>query len=161
MSWVEQVFGKSSSEVTVHDIQRLSDDKVEENQNLEYKAPDILEKPEQLSQWTSAFLNAEGGLIIVGVREDDPNKKQRLNVKIYPVAIEFVAPKFTRERVDQLVYSNIRGDTTPQIAMFPVRNPQGESIFLLDVSQGDNPPYQEADGKYYRRRKYTKNDMRH
>jgi hypothetical protein len=49
---------------------------------------------------------------------------------------------------------------SPTIRIHPVRGDSGNA-FLLDVPQGEYPPYQASDGRYYRRINSTKNSMRH
>lgn len=80
MGAIREIFGKEPADIELTDIQNLVDNKVEENKMLEYKAPGILSHANDLSQWISSFLNAEGGLIIIGVCEDNPNKKEKLNL---------------------------------------------------------------------------------
>ena len=76
MGIIEDIFTKSPKELTLSDIHKLIDDKREESRTLEYKSPDILKNPTDLSEWVSAFLNADGGLIVLGLCESDPKKKQ-------------------------------------------------------------------------------------
>lgn len=161
MSFVRMIFGKPAEEVRLSDIQALIDNKVEEGHHLEYKSGQILKKREQLSEWVSAFLNAEGGLIVIGVTEDDHTKKNRLDARIYPEALDYALPGFTRERVEQIIHTNIRGDDVPHIAIYPVRDSGSDCVYLVDVPQGQAPPYQAADKKYYKRLNFTKCAMEH
>jgi hypothetical protein len=163
MGAIEDIFGKKPIKIELHDIDNLVKQRTEERRDLEYKGPDILGKPEQLSQWISAFLNADGGLIIIGVCEDDPNKKNRISAKIYPTRIEFCSNEYTKERVEQLIFSNIRYSSKPDIRIYPIRDPDDstQAIYLVEIPQGDIPPYQAADGKYYRKLNATKYTMPH
>jgi hypothetical protein len=161
VSFVPTIFGKPPGDVRLSDIQALIQNKVEENHHLEYKSGKILREGEKLSQWVSAFLNAEGGLIVIGVTEDDPSKKNRLDARIYPQAIDYAPPGFTRERLEQIIRTNTRGDDVPDIAILPVRDDASNCVYLVDVPQGQAPPYQAADGKYYRRLNFTKCAMEH
>jgi hypothetical protein len=163
MSFVKDLFGKEPTDVRMGDIDNLIATKKEENRYLEYKDPRILGTPEQLSQLVSAFLNADGGLIIIGVCEDDPNKKEKLEAKILPIRKEFVGKEYTKERIELLVSSNIHSSSRPVINVYPVRDEVdvSKAIYLVEIPQGDNPPYQAADGKYYRRLNATKYPMPH
>ncbi len=163
MDVIESIFGKEPGKVELADIDNLIQQKREEGRNLEYKGPDILGKPERLSQWISAFLNTDGGLIIIGVCEDDPKKKEKVSARILPVRIEFVGSEYPKERVEQLIFSNIRSSSEPDIRVYPVRDVSDSTrvIYLIEVPQGDNPPYQAADDKYYRRLNATKYSMSH
>ncbi|MGD0795528.1 MAG: ATP-binding protein [Dehalococcoidales bacterium] len=163
MGAVEDIFSKPPDKVEVSDLQKLIDEKREETRNLEYKSPDILSKPVDLSEWVSAFLNADGGLIIIGLCESDKNKKNNINTKIFPVKLEFVGSSYTKERVEQLVINNIGCSSRPEIRIYPIRNPNdySQAIYLIEVPQGDNPPYQAQNKKYYRRLNATKYEMPH
>lgn len=163
MGFVKDLFGKEPPEIKIEDIDNLIATKKEENRSLEYKDPRILGMPEQLSEWVSAFLNADGGLIIIGICEDDPNKKEKVEAKIFPIRKEFVGKEYTKERIEQLIYSNIRSSSKPVINVYPVRDEADASkaIYLIEIPQGDNPPYQASDGKYYRRLNATKYPMLH
>ena len=163
MSFVKDLFGKEPPGIKIEDIDILIVNKREEDRFLEYKDPRILNTPEKLSGWVSALLNADGGLIIIGVCEDDPDKKKKVEAKIFPVRKEFVSKKYTKERIEQLIYSNIRSSSRPVINIYPVRDEADTSkaIYLIEIPQGDNPPYQASDGKYYRRLNATKYPMPH
>ena len=76
-------------------------------------------------------------------------------------AVDYAPTAFTRERLDQIIHTNIRGDDVPHIGIFPVRGSANNCVYLVDVPQGEAPPYQAADGKYYRRLNFTKQAMRH
>lgn len=163
MSFVKDLFGKEPPDIKIGDIDNLIVNRREEDRFLEYKDPRILGTPEKLSGWASALLNADGGLIIIGVCEDDPNKKEKVEAKIFPVSKEFVSKKYTKERIEQLIYSNIRSSSRPVINIYPVRDEADTSraIYLIEIPQGNNPPYQASDGKYYRRLNATKYPMPH
>lgn len=163
MGAIEDIFIKPPNEVSLSDIQKLIGDRREETRNLEYKSPQFVEKPAELSEWVSAFLNADGGLIILGVCESDPKKKNNINTKIYPTKIEFVESRFTKESIEQIITSNIGCSTKPDIKIYPVRdsNDPSKAIYLIDIPQGDNPPYQAHNRKYYRRLNSTKYELPH
>lgn len=51
----------------------------------------------------------------------------------------------------------------PNIKIYPVRDSHDPSkaIYLIDIPQGDNPPYQAQNKKYYRRLNATKYELPH
>jgi hypothetical protein len=163
MGAIEDIFTKPANKLGLRDIQKLIDDNREETRNLEYKAPQFAEKGAELSEWVSAFLNADGGLIILGMCESDPNKKNNINAKIYPTKIEYVESRFTKESIEQIIFSNIGCSSKPDIKIYPVRdsNDPLKAIYLIDIPQGDNPPYQAQNKKYYRRLNATKYELPH
>lgn len=163
MGFAEDLFGKNPTEVEIQDIQKLIDRRIEEDRYLEYKAADILKNPSKLSEWVSAFLNAEGGLIIIGVHEDKEKTEDRIYERVLPTRIGFVGAEYPKERVEQLIFSNIRSSSKPAINIYPVRDgaDPSKAIYLVEIPQEDNPPYQAADHKYYRRLNVTKYPMEH
>lgn len=163
MGFTKDLFGKEPALVTLDDIDSLINTRKEEDRFLEYKDPRILEAPEKLSGWVSAFLNADGGLIILGVCEDDPRKKDKISAKIVPVRREFVTKEYPKERVEQLIFSHIRSSSKPNIVIHPVRDDADptNAIYMIEIAPGDNPPYQASDDKYYRRLNATKYAMPH
>lgn len=163
MGFVKDVFGKEAHQLTLGDIRQLISMRREEDRFLEYKSPAILRDPEQLSQCVSAFLNAEGGLIIIGLCEDNPRKKASLHQKIRPVRIAVAAKEYTKEKVEGLILANIGFASRPAIKVYSVHHPRNvaRAIYLVEIPQGDDPPYQAADGKYYRRIDSTKYAMSH
>ncbi len=163
MGAIQDIFAKSGENINMSDIQKLIDDKREETRILEYKAPKIIEKPAEISEWVSAFLNADGGLIILGLCESDSNKKNNINAKIFPSKIDFVEGRFTKESIEQIIFSNINCTSKPNIKIFPIRDTsdQSKAIYLIEIPQGDNPPYQAHNNKYYRRLNATKYELPH
>lgn len=163
MGFIKDLFGKEPADIKVAEINNLITIKKEEDHFLEYKAPDVLNNPGKLSEWVSAFLNAGGGLIIIGVREDYPNKKDRVKARIFPTRIEFVSKDYTKERLELLIQSHIRASTRPVINIHPIRSDTdpSEAIYLIEIPEADNPPYQASDNRYYRRLNATKYPMMH
>ena len=163
MGAIADVFKKELKDITIDDIHSLIDNRVEENHRLEYKGKEFLEPGHNLSAWVSAFLNAEGGLIILGVSEVNPADKEKLKAKIFPKEIQFIDMKHTKESIEQSIFDNIRCTIRPDIRIVPIRNPKEttEAIYLIEIPQGDNPPYQAADRIYYRRLNSTKYPLSH
>lgn len=163
MGAIRDIFGKEPEQVDLSDIQNLITERREEARNLEYKSPGILKKPVDLSSWVSALLNADGGLIALGVCEDAPSNKNKVTAKIYPSKIEFVSKDYNKERIEQLVFSNLHSSIKPDIRIYPIRdsNDPNQAVYLIEIPQGDNPPYQAGDNKYYRRLNVTKYAMSH
>jgi hypothetical protein len=163
MGTIEDIFAKPGNKIQLGDIQQLIDNKKEETRNLEYKAPQFVEKPVALSEWVSAFLNSDGGLIILGVCESDPTKKNNINPKIYPTQIDFVDNRYTKESIEQIIFSNINCTSKPNIKIYPIRDSSDSSkaVYLIDIPQGDNPPYQAQNKKYYRKLNATKYELPH
>lgn len=163
MGFIKDLFGKEPPDIKIADINNLITIKKEEDHFLEYKAPDVLNNPGKLSEWTSAFLNAGGGLMIIGIHEDYPNKKDKVKARIFPTRIEFVSKDYTKERMEQLIHSHVRGSTRPVINIHAIRSDAdpSEAVYLIEMPEADNPPYQASDDRYYRRLNATKYPMMH
>ena len=163
MGFIKDLFGKEAYEVTLGDIRQLISMRREEDRFLKYKSPAILRDADELSQWASAFLNAEGGLIIIGLHEAKPRKKEQPHQKIRPARVAFAPKGYTSEKVEGLILANIGFSTKPAIKVYSVSHPRNVSraIYLVEIPQGDDPPYQASDGRYYRRIGDTKYAMSH
>ena len=163
MSFIKDLFGKEAHEVTLEDIRQLISMRREEDRFLKYKSPAVLRDAEELSQWVSAFLNAEGGLIIIGLCEANPRKQEQLQQKIRPARIAFAPKEYSSEKVEGLIIANIGSSTKPPLKVYSVRHPRSvaRAIYLVEIPRGDAPPYQASDGKYYRRVGNTKYAMSH
>ena len=163
MGFVRDLFGKETHQITLEDIKQLLSMRREEDRCLQYKSPDVLRDPEELSQCVSSFLNAEGGVIIIGLCEAKKTKSESLDQKIRAARVSFAPKEYTREKVEGLILANIGFTSRPPIRVYSVHNPRNvaKAIYLVEIPQGDDPPYQAADGKYYRRIGSTKYAMSH
>lgn len=87
------------------DVQRLIDDKIEEDLRLEYKCSRAFsktdaQKKEEISIVVSAFANSQGGLILYGVQEDGRNH--------LPQSIDGIAPvEFRKEWLEEIINIDI------------------------------------------------------
>jgi len=163
MGTVEELFGKSADLVLIRDIEKLLKRRQEESHALEYKGAQILNKPDDLSQSISAFLNSSGGLIIIGVREDRKTlSPMGAGVKIR-YRVEFVGAEYTKERVEQLIFDHLHFSSKPDIRIYPVINPDDpdQALYLVEIPSGDDPPYQAGDFRYYHRSNFKKQPMLH
>jgi hypothetical protein len=163
MGAIQDIFGKEPKKINIDDINQLIKDRREESHVLEYKEPRILNQHVDLSKWISAFLNSDGGVVVLGLSEENPEDKEKISARIFPKAIEFVNKEYSKERIDQIIITNINSSVKPDIRVYPIRNGDNidESIYLVEVPKGDSPPYQAGDKRYYRRLNSTKYPMSH
>jgi hypothetical protein len=161
MGSIEELFGKSAAHVQIEDIENLL--KQEECHALEYKRAQILNRPDDLSQSVSAFLNSNGGLIIIGVRQDRQTRSVKGKEARLRHQIEFVGAEYTKERVEQLIFDHLHFSSKPDIRIHPVKNPSepDEALYLIEIPPGDDPPYQAGDFRYYHRSNFKKQPMPH
>jgi len=149
--WIQR---PPTAQLDENDLQRFIAGKIEENLNLEYKSIDLLRKPEKLSREISAFANSEGGLLVVGIKED-------ANARRLPGEIEWDREdKHTREWFQDVAVNNIR-PLIQGVRIHAIRSTDGAGkIFLVDVPASDNPPHM-SNGKYYFRNNFETLPMEH
>lgn len=134
----------------INEVNRHIADKVEEGQNLEYKAADALGasdgKRHEITKDVSAMANAAGGVLIYGVKEYDDEARRHL-----PECPDWIdRSQFSREWLAQVI-NNIR----PRIAdlvIYPLTadHDPSKGIYVVDVPQGTTA-HQATDFRYYRR----------
>jgi Schlafen, AlbA_2 len=130
-------------------LNKLIENKIEENLNLDYKASGALQKNDkktnEISKDVSAFANSDGGLIIYGINEDDENK--HLPRSIDPVDRELI----TKEWLEQIIQSKIR-PRIDGIVIHPIEinNSNKDVVYLVDIPQSSTV-HQADDRKYYKR----------
>lgn len=136
---------------TIERVQKLIDSEVEEGLRLEYKAGAWLANrdtwKEGLTRYVSAFANAAGGTLILGVAEYKDRDREHLPEKIDPVD----RATFSRERIEQV----INGSIFPRIAnvrIYPVPADGAANgyVYVVEVPQGETA-HQSKDRRYHRR----------
>src|SRR2546422_7433647 len=133
---------------------------IEEGLNLDYKDIAAAENPDKLSTIISAFANAEGGLIVLGVSEKEEADEKGQVVKIRPGRITWGPKSLTRERIESMLLSRIRPWVTG-LRIHPIRNEAEKPVFLVDVPQSTRPPHQAFDKRYYLRYNFQNLAMDH
>jgi len=148
MGFIEDYFHKS--ELTEIDIQNFIDQKIKENLTLDYKRIEKI-KSDDLSEHVSAFANSAGGLLILGIEE-----KNELPERITWGTSKEYQKESLESRLFSTIYPKING--LKIISVSKTTNPS-EGIFLIDIPQGDNPPYMAWDKRYYKRLNFQKVPM--
>lgn len=176
--FIERFFKKSTPEaLSFDDLRQFISQKIEENQNLEYKPRGLLVKaddslvtstePRQiigfsaLAKSVASFANAEGGLLILGVKE----KAQRYKgttVKVRPGPITPVPPTVTREMIEMQLATKIHFPIEG-ISIFPIRagSRSNHSVYLIDVPQSIRAPHRVNELFYYQRYNFDVIEMQH
>jgi len=145
MSYVEKIFKKDILELRISDIITFFESEQEETSVLEFKSGDV--EINDLYKEITAFLNTEGGLIIVGSpRERKYNIGKNIKVSCCG---ELTYSNF---RNKDWLYQKIASNIVPApnaIKIFEYSDVKG-SIFVVDVPQSSTPPHQcSSDGRYY------------
>jgi len=144
-NYIPNIFNKSRDELSISDLKDFFELPQEETSTLEFKSGKV--EIIDLYKEITAFLNTEGGLLIVG---SPIETKQRIG-KNYKTTCqgELTYTKFkNKDWLYQKITSNIvPAPTDIKIVEFLEKN---GTIFMLDIPQSMNPPHQcSADGKYY------------
>ncbi len=136
---------------TIVELNRLIDDALEENINLEYKSADALQntdsKKKEIPKDVSAMANSAGGVIIYGVKEFDEPSKKHLPEKITPIN----RMQFSKEQLEQIINGNI----SPKIEglrIHPISLEQpDEVVYAVEIPQSSTAHQNTKDHRYYRR----------
>jgi len=161
MVFIDKLFRKKPKDVTKQDLEAFLTRKIEENLNLDYKAIQAYHNFDELSKDVSAFANSEGGLIILGVSQDEI-KKRKVVVKVLPKELTWGEEILSKEKLED----NLVGKIQPRIdgiRIQPVREGNGSMrvIFLIDIPQSNNRPHIASDKRYYKRLNFRRTPMEH
>ena len=142
---------KAPSEWKEEDVQRMIDDKTEENLSLEYKGCRAFnkaddKKKEAIGIAVSAFANSQGGVILYGVREDANNH--------LPETIEGIDPvDFKKEWLEEIINARI-SRRIEGVKIYPITLSGvnlGKVLYAVDVPESPLAPHQASDRRYYKR----------
>jgi Putative DNA-binding domain len=131
---------------TLHDLQTLISNRVQEDLHLDYKAsPSISDnKRGEIAKDVSAFANSDGGVLVYGIEEGKDH---------YPVRVDggIDATHFNREWLENIVTSNI----SPRIdglVISPIEITAGRCAYVVEVPKSYRGPHQERTSKRYHKR---------
>ncbi|GAB2978607.1 hypothetical protein GCM10027049_12660 [Mucilaginibacter puniceus] len=132
-------------------LQQLIANGIEENAELEYKAAAALQRDDkkmtEVTKDVSAFANANGGILIYGIRENQVNK--HLPGNIDPIDRKAI----TKEWLEQILNSRIRPRIL-EIKIHVVTIEDDHVVYVLEIPKGETA-HQANDLKYYRRHNFT------
>lgn len=120
---------------------------VEENQHTEYKAAAALAKTDgkkkEVTKDVSAFANADGGILIYGIKETSAEPKK-------PLGFDPIDPtKFSKEWLGQVI-NNIT-PRVPGLLIHPVEiQSPGGLVYVVEIPKGTTA-HQATDFRYHRR----------
>lgn len=146
MGFAEQFFGKSIHKIDAADILHFFRQNENEGPHLEFKSGKV--QMGKILKEISAFLNAEGGLLIVGApRESDlPGMEEERHSFGEPDPSFIADPLIIHEAIQNIIVPKALG-----IEIAQVRFNEG-SVFLVEVLPSNTPPHQVGPvGTYYLR----------
>ncbi|MCB0688033.1 MAG: ATP-binding protein [Saprospiraceae bacterium] len=143
-----------NSPTTKEEVQRFIDDEIQESLHLDYKDSRALSKnkKDEIIKDVTSFANADGGMIIYGVKEEGHLPKD-IDGGIDNTLID-------REWIDQILSTNISPMIDGiQINQIPFSD--SHSLFVINVPKSYQGPHQSIDKKYYKRYNFRSSPMDH
>jgi len=139
---------------TIEDIEKLIKHEIPESLHLDYKSSPALlkKKKDEICKDVSSFANADGGILIYGVKEID-NIPSEIDEGIDNREID-------REWIDQILSFNI----TPPIEgleIIQIQLNKNNSLYALKIPKSFRDPHQAPDKKYYKRYNFRSSPMDH
>lgn len=177
-TYIERYLKKTKfEEITYLDFKNFLQQGIEENQNLEYKPRGLLVKqddsiissnnPHEITGFSAlaksvvGFANAEGGLLVLGVKEK-PEKFKGTVVKIKPGVISPLPLNITREMIESQLLAKIQYPIDGvKIVQLRSSKRSKHSVFLIDVPQSHKAPHRVNELYYYQRYNFSTNEMKH
>jgi hypothetical protein len=139
------LLGKNIYEIKENDLINFFKNEQEETNTLEFKSGDV--EIHKLCKEICAFLNTEGGLIIIGSPKE---KKKKIGNDTFNICQgELTSSKFSNK---DWLYKKIYSRITPLPTNLKIQEIKNEKskYFVIEVNQSSNPPHQlDAEGRYY------------
>lgn len=147
MSFIEKIFGKSAEKLSLTDIRNFFSTPQEESSVLEFKSGDV--EINSIFSEITAFLNTEGGLLIIGAPKEKAQEIGKNKIKMCHG--DLVLSKYkNKDSLYQKICSNIVPSPI-NLSITEFLTSEG-NVFIIDIPQSMTPPHQcSTDGKYYLR----------
>ena len=145
MSYVKKIFKKDILDLNISDLRTFFESEQEETSVLEFKSGnvDVIDLYKEIA----AFLNTEGGLLIIGSPQEKKVKIGK-NEKVVCTG----ALTYSKFRNKDWLYQKIASNIVPApggLGIFEHMDSNG-TIFVIDIPQSTIPPHQcSSEGKYY------------
>jgi hypothetical protein len=146
-NYIEKIFGKPRNEVKLSDIEEYFSTPQEESSVVEFKSGEV--EINDIFKEITAFLNTEGGLLIIGAPRETKQTIGKNIIKVCEGNLTYSNFK-NKDWLYQKIASNIVPTPTDlKIEEFLTEN---GNVFLIEIPQSLTPPHQSSsDGKYYLR----------
>jgi hypothetical protein len=147
MSLAKKILGKDLQSLVKEDIESYFTQPREETSILEFKSGEA--KVNSIFKELCAFLNTEGGLLIIGTP-----KEQKVGKAGKRICKGRIVPSHFQSK--EWLYSLITANIVPIPKDLTIHEMQAEGgkLFVIEVEQSKNPPHQFlTDGRYYIRMK--------
>ena len=139
---------------TIKDIEKMVKDEVPESLHLDYKASQALikKKKDEICKDVSSFANADGGILIYGVKE-----KGNIPYEIDQGALN---NEIDREWIDQILSYNI-SPPLDGLKIVQIKKDECHSFYVLNIPKSYRGPHQAPDKRYYKRFNFRSAPMEH
>ena len=158
MGFIEQYF-KDRKEIEPEDIELFVSRKIEENINLDYKHITAYQHADDLAIHASSFANSEGGLIALGVSQNEVKDERGKTIKIYPKKVTWGKVSLDKESLEQKLMTRIKPPINGMV-IAPIRNEENKVIFFIDIPKSSLAPHM-VSYKYHRRTNFGTRPMEH
>ncbi|WP_343613314.1 ATP-binding protein [Flavobacterium sp.] len=146
-NYIETIFGKRRDKVTLEDVKGYFSTPQEESSVVEFKSGEV--EINDIFKEITAFLNTEGGLLIIGAPRETKQTIGKNIIKICEGELTYSNFK-NKDWLYQKIASNIV--PTPTDLKIEEFLTEKGNVFLIDIPQSLNPPHQcSSDGRYYLR----------
>lgn len=144
-NYINNIFGVTQDELTIEHLEDFFSSPQEETSVLEFKSGEV--EIIDLYKEITAFLNTEGGLLIIGAPKEKKEKTGKNEKVICEGALTYSKFK-NKDWLYQKIASNIVPAPT-DLSIVEFITSQGV-VFIIDIPQSMHPPHQcSADGRYY------------
>ena len=159
MGFIERFF-KDKKEIKPEDIEFFVSQKIEEHMNLDYKDIKAYQDADDLANHVSSFANSDGGLIVLGVSQNEIKDENGKTTKIYPKKATWGKVSLDKESLEQKLMTRIKPPING-LVIKPIRNEKDEVIFLIDIPKSGLAPHMSFDNKYHSRTNFGTRAMEH
>ncbi len=160
---------------TYQDFLSFLRQRIEENQTLEYKPRGLLVYKDDsivpdsasgrgfltLAKIVASFANAEGGLLVLGVKER-PESFKGVKQRILPGSVSAIPLNVTREIIENQLLAKIQYPID-NLLIVPLRSSTRSKhfVYLIDVPQSSRAPHRVNERYYYQRYNFSTIEMKH
>ncbi|MEA2003588.1 MAG: ATP-binding protein [archaeon] len=128
------IFVKPRDKIEFEDVKAFCDEQIEENRRVEYKkAFSSKDEKKQIAKEISSFANTDGGIILVGVGEED--RKPKLPIE----GIDYT--EGLNEKVTSIALKNIYPPVFPEIKVCKFGDTFEKAVVVIRVQESDETPH--------------------